>query len=370
MATKNPDILTGPGAGGLVERMGEAVSNFLASLTPNQRSKAVINFSDDERRKWNYVPLVRVGLSLSEMDFGQRQLAHRLAATGLSRGGYVAASTIIGLETTLDAVEDWKDSGPDRDPGMFYVTIFGEPHEKEPWGWRFEGHHISLNYTIANGAIVSPTPTFFGANPAESPLGGISSLRPLSGVEDLARDLIHLLDEGQRAAAILSPVAPHDIVMSNRPKVIEGALPISAAEMMGVATTDEATNRVEDRIKKLGLAPEHFEALRYSHNPKGIPVSRLDAAQHEALNDLIKEYIDRMPEELAEIELQKGGTVACIGLQQAGQYHQQDRYGNRCQHRHLHAFSRIGVTCHTLGIELSPEVLVVATAHAQDGSLR
>ena len=162
-----------------------------------------------------------------------------------------------------------------------------------------------MNYTIANGAIVSPTPTFFGANPAESPLGGISSLRPLSGVEDLARDLIHLLDEGQRAAAILSPVAPHDIVMSNRPKVIEGALPISAAEMMGVATTDEATNRVEDRIKKLGLAPEHFEALRYSHNPKGIPVSRLEAAQHEALNDLIKEYIDRMPEELAEIELQK-----------------------------------------------------------------
>ena len=314
MATKNPDILVNSGARELVERMGETASNFLASLTPDQRSKAVLDFSDDERRNWNYVPLIRVGLSLAEMDFGQRQLAHQIAATGLSRSGYVAASTIIGLETTLDAVEDWKDSGPDRDPGMYYVTIFGEPHESKPWGWRFEGHHISLNYTIAKGMIVSPTPTFFGANPSESPLGGIARLRPLAGVEDLARDLIHLLDEEQRTAAIISPIAPHDIVMSNRPKVIEGALPISAAEMMGDPMAREATNRVEDRIKKLGLKSEHLERLRFSHNPKGVPISQLNGSQREALTDLIREYIDRMPEELGEMEFHKHQSNGLDGI--------------------------------------------------------
>ena len=209
----------------VVQRMGEAVENFLAALTADQRRKAVIAFNDEtERTAWYYTPIYRAGLPLTEMTRPQQRLAMKVVATGLSRAGYNTASTIMGLETTLDAREGW--SRDDRDPVRYYLSIFGEPDAEKPWGWRFEGHHISLNYTLVKGQIVAPTPTFFGANPAESALGGVATLRPLSGIEDLARDLLHTLDEGQRAAAILAPAAPADIVMRNRPYVVEHAFDI------------------------------------------------------------------------------------------------------------------------------------------------
>jgi hypothetical protein len=204
------------------------------------------------------------------MDHRQQQLAHRLVATGLSRAGYVTASTIIGLERTLDALEGWQFRGHGRDPALYYVSIFGEPRAAGAWGWRFEGHHISLNYTIVDGRIVAPTPTFFGANPAEAPLSPVAVLRPLAGVEDLARELAHALDERQRAQAVVSPTAPPDILTSNQPYV-EGQL-----------------------------------------RPYGLPGEKMAASQREVLAALIGEYIHRMPEELAEVEatrLQRDGLT-------------------------------------------------------------
>jgi hypothetical protein len=313
MAT--PNNLTGMGARELVARMGEAATNFLAALAPDQRRKALLDFADQEKRTtWFYTPGPRDGLPFREMDRGQHQLAHKLVATGLSRAGYVIAATVIGLETTLDAIEGWTYPDLGRDPGRYYVTLFGRPSAEAAWGWRFEGHHISLNYTIVGGQIVAPTPTFFGSNPAEAPLGGVSRLRPLAGVEDLARELLHSLNPAQQAKAIIASAAPPDIIMSNRPRVVEEALPLPTQQMMGEPMTPEVQAANERRRQELGLTEAHLAALRYTARPKGLSAGAMTAGQREVLEALIGEYINRMPEELAEIELAKLQTRGMAGL--------------------------------------------------------
>ncbi len=303
----DPNNLIGTGARILVEKMGEAATKFLAALAPDQQRKAALDFPDQEcRTRWYYTPNARDGLPLDEMDRHQRQLAHALAATGVSRSGYVAASTIMGLETTLDAIEGWLFPEPGRDPGKYYLTIFGSPSAQDPWGWRFEGHHVSLNYTIVKGQIVSPTPTFFGSNPAEAPLGSATVLRPLAGVEDLARALLHDLNEEQLTRAILSDVAPTDILIANRPQVIDVADTIPGAVMMGETWAGKRRSDFEAFEQTLGWNEEAREALRYqAAHPKGLSFEAMNADQQAGLLGLIKEYLHRLPEEIAEIELAK-----------------------------------------------------------------
>jgi hypothetical protein len=261
MATERQGALVGKGSRELVERMGKAAADFLASLASDQKAKATFSFGEGgERVEWHYTPVHRGGLPLFEMDRRQQRLAHQLVATGLSRSGYVSASVIMGLEMALDALEGWRLNGRGRDPALYYVSVFGHPDAQAVWGWRFEGHHISLNYTIAGGRIVSPTPTFFGANPAEAPLSGVGVLRPLSGVEDLARELVTSLQDEPRRQAVVSATAPADILTSNRPR---------ASQVL---------------------------------EPKGLPGTQMDASQQEILAALIGEYIHRMPDEIAEVE--------------------------------------------------------------------
>lgn len=287
----------------LVQRMGEAATNLLAALTPEQRAKAVIDFGHEaERTNWHYTPVDRAGLPLTEMDYTQKQLVHKLAATGLSWSGYVTASTIMGIENTLDAKEGWLDNHNVRDPLRYWVSLFGTPSDSEPWGWRFEGHHISLNYTIVKGEIVAPTPTFFGSNPAEAPLGRVATLRPLAGVEDLARDLVHALDQGQQSVAILAPHAPSDIILANRPYVKPGALPAPTIHWHQESYDAEMQAHFLQTQRERGLTDAQIELLRYSDEPRGIAVSALNRGQREIIQALLAEYISRMPDELAQIE--------------------------------------------------------------------
>jgi hypothetical protein len=288
---------------GVAERMGEAVAKLLAALAGDQRAKMMFEFADDaERSRWYYTPNPKRGLPLSEMTRAQQRVAHQLVATGLSRTGYSTATAIIGLELTLDAIERWGANNPVRDPGLYYVSIFGAPSAREAWGWQFQGHHISLNNTIAGGRLISPTPTFFGSNPAETPLGRVATLRPLAGVEDLARELVCALDAEQLQAAQLSPAAPLDIMQSNRPRVLDGAIFIPPPLMMGQPLTEAANEQVRQRSRALGYTVEHQEALRYTATPKGLPAYLMTRAQREVLSLLIGEYIGRLPDELAEIE--------------------------------------------------------------------
>jgi len=186
--------------------MSAAATRFLATLRPEQRKQVQLDLDAPERANWHFVPRARKGLPLKSMSPEQRRLAERLVATGLSRRGYETALTIIGLENVLAETE-----GPFRDPELYYLTLFGDPAAHEPWGWRFEGHHLSLNFTSAVTTLPAVTPSFFGSNPNEHRAAGVVT-RVLVPEEDLARELVKSLDPGQRKVAILSASAPADIL--------------------------------------------------------------------------------------------------------------------------------------------------------------
>src|SRR2546428_10102262 len=165
----------------VAERMAAAARDFVDSLDERQRKVAQWPFpSDDERYRWYYTPTDHGGLPLSQMRPGQQRLALKLVASGLSRPAYVTVSTIIGLENVLDELEGWtadwnRERG--RDPGLYYLRIFGEPRADGQWSWRFGGHHVSINHLVIDGEVRGMTPLFFCSDPAPFPLLGPHPLR-------------------------------------------------------------------------------------------------------------------------------------------------------------------------------------------------
>jgi hypothetical protein len=164
----------------------------------------------------------------------------------------------MSLDQVLKEMENGK--GPERDPEKYYVSIFGEPTDHGTWGYRFEGHHISVNFTVVNGKIAS-SPNFFGANPAEVRQGSRAGLRALAREEDLGREFVKSLDDAQRATAIVDKTAPKDII-----------------------TFDS---------RKAAL----------SGQPNGLPFSRLNAKQKQILADLVSEYANNLAPEIAAFRL-------------------------------------------------------------------
>jgi hypothetical protein len=196
--------------------MLKATDEFLASLSPSQRSKAVFAFDDAERLNWHFVPRPRRGLSLKEMSAPQRELARGILKAGLSQKGYLTASTIIDLENVL---REMGENPTFRDPELYFFSIFGTPSRTTPWGFRTEGHHLSLNFTLIRDTLIATAPAFFGANPAEVRRGSRRGLRALADLEDIARELVVSLDERQRDRALFSSSAPNDIVTGNAARV-------------------------------------------------------------------------------------------------------------------------------------------------------
>jgi hypothetical protein len=241
----------------------------------------------------------------------QQRLAHRFLACGLSRRGYATACGIIGLDNVLDANEGWRNGaypGGDaetrgRDPGMYFFAVFGDP-ASGTWAWRVGGHHLSVHRTIVDGKLVASTPLFFGADPASHEGMGGALVRPLGAEEDLGREFIHLLNDGQRATAIISPRAPFDIVQSNRPRIEDGALPFGLGSIFSVErpALNNAFDRMRSEIEK-DFRPEDHEAHRYdAARPKGIAGGALEGAQRDALAGLVAIYLDRLPGDAAAAE--------------------------------------------------------------------
>ena len=200
--------------------MSEAANTFLNSLTPEQRSRATFQFADDERMNWHFIPKPRKGLPLKDMTAPQKHLAHALLSAGLSQRGYIKASSIMSLEDVLRIIE--KDNGERRNPEGYFFSVFGEPSEKGTWGYRFEGHHVSQNFTVVNGRVVG-SPSFFGTNPAEVKDGPRKGLRVLAHEEDLGRELIQGLSADQQKVAIVDKEAYKDIItMASRKAALEG----------------------------------------------------------------------------------------------------------------------------------------------------
>lgn len=237
--------------------MTSAANGFLQSLTPAQISKAQYALNDHERENWNFVPMVRGGLPLKEMQSPQRTLAFALLRTGLSDSGFKKAEAVISLENVLKELEN---GSARRDPERYYVAIFGDPAPDKTWAWRFEGHHLSFNFTVVDGHRVYFTPSFIGSNPAEVRAGPLKGLRVLGQEDDLGRALVTSLDERQQKIAIIAVNAPAEVITGNH---------------------------------------RHIDPL----SPDGISAAQLTPAQREKLSALLELYLHRYRSEISEAEL-------------------------------------------------------------------
>lgn len=244
-------------------KMANAADKLLASMSVVQKAKAVFDFDNDERFKWHFVPLqdaqkkpTRKGLPLEEMTAEQKAAARELLAAGTSSDGYTKATTIMSLESILRELE--KGGALVRNPEWYFFTIFGTPSKTGRWGWRVEGHHLSLNFAVDGGKVVAATPAFFGANPATVMDGPRKGTRALPDADDLAKELFKALDEGQKK----------------------------------IAYQEKEFREIEGQTR----APR-VEA------PVGLPASKMTEKQRGLLLRLLQAYARRMPDEVAEAEM-------------------------------------------------------------------
>ncbi len=304
------------GVGGDMTRHAET---FVGALSQQQRERTVLAYDDPKRLDWHFIPKKdRKGLQIKDMTPEQRQAAHALLKSALSQAGYSKAVVIMELEKILHELEKSRGGGNIRDPERYYFTVFGKPAGDGKWGLSVEGHHLSLNFVVEDGRVLSSTPAFFGANPAEvkQAAGGgpKEGTRVLAKEEDLAFQLLAALDPKQREIAVIAPKAPRDIR--------------AAAEAQ---------------------APDA--------KPQGLPVKGMTASQAGQLRSLIQVYADNMPKDVADARMKAidgGGWenvhFAWAGADQPGVGHQYyiqgptflielnntqtDSQGNRANHIH------------------------------------
>lgn len=245
--------------------MATAANEFLTGLSGEQRSQATMPFDDRGRLDWHFIPKEkRKGLQVKHMDEKQRQAAHRLLESAVSQLGYKKARTIMTLEAILRELEKGRQGTPLRDPERYYFTVFGKPAGDGRWGWSVEGHHLSLNFVVADGKLASVTPAFYGANPAEVrsdlDVGPKRGTRVLAAEEDRAFELLRSLSPETRQKAVIAEKAPSEIRAAGEPRPPQAS-------------------------------------------PEGLPASEMTDKQVELLRSLIEAYTDNMSPEQAESRL-------------------------------------------------------------------
>lgn len=236
-----------------IQGMRDAALRFLEALGPALRENAVIPFFNEERSNWHFVPTRRDGLpeelqnlyherrgvSLKDMSGPQRAAAHALLRSALSTQGYLKATGIMIMEEVLRETEVALGKDPTiaslaRDPELYFFTIFGKPSGDTAWGWRVEGHHLSLNFSSITGDLVATTPMFFGSNPAIVSHGTHAGLSLLAAEAGIARELLNSFDTQQSARAIIEASAPDEIITGNsRKAILEKLAGISGEGMTG-----------------------------------------------------------------------------------------------------------------------------------------
>ena len=239
----------------------------------------------------------------------------------------MTASTIIGLENVLDQLEGFTatfDRPRGRDPLLYFVRFFGSPSSTGTWSWRLGGHHLSLNFTIIDGVLSGATPLFFGADPASAPLLGPHPLRPLAGVEDLGRELTRSLSDEQRGLAIVSTHAPTDLIGSNRSSLTDGDQPIPLPSIFRREFEGEVGEHLKAAQERLeaatGVNSADLEAMSFTGRPKGLAARAMDGGQRGMLDALLRLYVDRLPDDVADEEAAKfaGAALDDVHLLWAG----------------------------------------------------
>jgi hypothetical protein len=265
-----------------VRQMADAANWLLATLKTDQKAKISFDFKGEERENWHFIPRERKGLPLKEMNPEQRLLAHALLNTGLSDTGELKACAIMSLEEVLYNMESAADESKraatreKRDPEKYYVSIFGKPATNGTWGWRVEGHHFSLNYTIRDGKLLRATPSFFGTNPGEVRSGPRAGTRVLADEEDLGRKLVKSLNDAQWKKALVETTAPKEMITE---------------------------------------AKHHVDPL----SPEGISDADLKPEQKATLKKLIHEFLYRIRPDIADERMEQIETGGAIHFAWAGE---------------------------------------------------
>ena len=191
--------------------MKEAAVKFLETLSGKEKTIAQFSFADDERFNWHFIPKSRKGLPLEEMNAEQRKAAFDMLRLALGDTGYRKTTAIVELEDILRQAENRPQGDEYRDAGKYYLSIFGDPSNDPIWCWRFEGHHVSLNFSSENNQLVSGTPGFLGTNPAIVLSGPEKGKQVLKDETELGLQMLQSLDESQQKKAILADKAGSDM---------------------------------------------------------------------------------------------------------------------------------------------------------------
>jgi Protein of unknown function (DUF3500) len=190
--------------------MASLAAAFVETLSAPQRRRAMWPFADGERFNWHYVPRERAGVPIEEMSAASKASLHDLLRYALSETGYRKAVDVMSLEEPLGLIENHQRHY--RHPENYSVTLFGTPG-RLPWGWRIEGHHLSLNFTGVTEELFGVTPAFWGANPARVPDGyPMAGHRTLGRETDLSYQLVRSLGEAERARAIIATSSLGNII--------------------------------------------------------------------------------------------------------------------------------------------------------------
>lgn len=266
--------------------MAKAANSFLAALPPAKREMANLPFHSEERLNWHFVPRMRQGLPLKQMSPDERQAALALLKASLSANGLKKVVTIRSLEEVLRVIE----GNNRRDGEQYYFTVFGEPSDKGTWGWRYEGHHASFNWTMVEGRVAGSSPQFMGANPADVKDGPRKGTRALAAEEDLGRALVASLTTEQTQLAVVSANAP-----------------FGPSAPLGIVTGNSREAAIlED---------------------KGIAYTKLNDMQKGLLLSLIQEYASAQPMAVAQARMARAKTelmnikFAWMGGREKGQGH-------------------------------------------------
>ncbi|MCX7418417.1 MAG: DUF3500 domain-containing protein [Planctomycetia bacterium] len=257
--------------------MARAAQAYLSKLTDEQRKKTSFAFDDKERLNWHFIPRPRNGLPVKQLEGDALKSAFALIRAGLSEVGYDQALNVMSLEEVLYLLEGGarEERREKRDPQKYFVSVFGTPGETGTWGWRLEGHHLSLNYTIKEGKVASSTPEFFGTNPGTIDAGLGRRIRVLGAEEDMARALLKLCDEDQKKVAWIDKAAPDEL----RTGGAMGTNPVAAQ-------------------------PE-------TTAPVGLPAAKMSADQKKLLAELLSEYLKNMP---GDVESERRKQIEAGGL--------------------------------------------------------
>ena len=220
----------------IARALGEGMAGFVASLDDDQRDRALYAFDDDERFDLRLAPLGLEGLKISEMSNDQWVELEGLLAGVLSPAGLEKMNTIRSLEREVAATEGGLFGfffGRMRDVKRYFLAVFGQPTADAPWGMRFDGHHLSLNWTAIPGAPISATPLFLGAQPRVVPAEfERAGLRVLAAEEDAAVAFLIGLSEKERQIARIPWREGSQI---RRPMSIAGEVELELAAPVGLS---------------------------------------------------------------------------------------------------------------------------------------